>query len=77
MPINGIRHNQESGTTGWYLWTGEYSSEADFFQPLHAKHLDEKCPQVLKYLGLSPGWRFLIANNHEDVWFDECLLIER
>jgi hypothetical protein len=28
----------------------------------------------MKYLALPPGWRFLIATNHEDVWFDAALL---
>jgi hypothetical protein len=26
------------------------------------------------YLALPPGWRFLIAPDYEDVWFDESLL---
>ena len=29
--------------------------------------------QIKKYLGLAPGWRFLIAGDYEDVWFDERL----
>ena len=75
MPINGLRHKPESDTTGWYIWAGEELSESpDFFKPLHVEHLDEWCPQVKKYLGLAPGWRFLIADNYEDVWFDESLL---
>ena len=54
-----------------YIWAGEHmSTEDDFFKPLHVDHLGEWGPQVLKYLGLSPGWRFLIAGEYEDVWFD-------
>lgn len=75
FPINGLRHPPEGDTTGWYIWAGEHLSGAkDFFQPLHVKHLEEWCPQVIRYLGLSPGWRFQIAGNHEDVWFDPSLL---
>ncbi len=74
-PINGLRHPSEGDTTGWYIWAGEeLDSSDDFFQPLHVAHLSEWCPQVQKYLGLSPGWRFLIAGDYEDVWFDEELL---
>lgn len=70
-PINGVRCRPESGTTGWYLWAGEMMSDApDFFVPLHVSHLEEWCPDVLPYLELPPGWRFLIAPDHEDVWFD-------
>lgn len=74
-PINGLRHLQYGDTTGWYIWAGEeLSDEPDFFQPLHVEHLSEWCPQVKKYLGLPPGWRFLIDGDYEDVWYDESLL---
>jgi hypothetical protein len=75
LPINGLRHPPKGDTTGWFIWAGEeLSTSPDFFVPLHIEHLDEWCPQVKKYLGLPPGWRFLIAGEHEDVWFDESLL---
>jgi hypothetical protein len=74
-PIHGLRHPPEGDTTGWYIWAGEELSERpDFFKPLHVAHLDAWCPQIKKYLGLPPGWRFLIAGDYEDVWFDENLL---
>lgn len=74
-PINGLRHSPEGDTTGWYIWAGEeLSADPDFFKPLHVEHLPDWCPQVQKYLGLPPGWRFLIAGDYEDVWYDESLL---
>jgi hypothetical protein len=75
-PINGLRHPIEGETTGWYIWAGEELSEdPDFFVPLHVSHLVELCPEVLKYLGLAPGWRFLIGENgYEDVWEDKSLI---
>ena len=76
-PINGLRHSPKGETTGWYIWAGEqFSSDADFFQPVHHAHLDELLPAIVPYLGLSAGWRFLIAPGQEDVWFDACLLHE-
>ena len=75
IPINGLRHPPEGNMTGWYIWSTETFSEAnDFFNVLCASHLHEVCPEILKYLGLAPGWRFLIAPGYEDVWFDENLL---
>lgn len=75
LPINGLRHPLEGDTSGWYVWAGvELSTNDDFFLPLHISHLNECCPEIVKYLGLPPGWRFLIAPNYEDVWFDESLL---
>ncbi|MBX3288812.1 MAG: hypothetical protein KF855_05640 [Acidobacteria bacterium] len=73
-PINGLRHPSEEGTTGWFIWTGEYSEAADFFQPLCAEHLLQKRPDIIKYLGLGVGFRFLAdKNGYEDVWYDEKL----
>ena len=75
FPINGLRHPPEGDTTGWYIWAGEELSEdPDFFVPLHFEHLAEWCPGVTKFLALPPGWRFLTAPDHEDVWFDVSLL---
>jgi len=74
LPINGLRHNPENGTCGWYIWCGEEMSEnTDFFQPLHVSHISEYLPDVEKFLSLPPGFRFLIAGEHEDVWQDSKL----
>jgi hypothetical protein len=75
-PINGLRHPLEAGqSVGWYIWAGEnFSESADFFKPMHILHLVEFCPLLLPYLGLSPGWRFLLADGYEDVWYDGSLL---
>jgi hypothetical protein len=76
LPINGLRHPQVGDTTGWYIWAGEGEAPADpeFFVPLHVEHLAEWCPAVIPYLGLPPGWRFLLATGYEDVWNDPSLL---
>jgi hypothetical protein len=78
LPLNGLRHPPEADTTGWYLWSGgELSDAPDFFEPLHVKHLTERCPRVVPFLGLPPGWRFLLAEEYEDVWEDISLLDRR
>ncbi len=75
MPINGLRHPPEGDTCGWYLWAGEkMSEEQDYFKPMHVIHLISKCPQVMPYLSLPVGWRFLFAGEYGDAWFDETLL---
>ena len=76
IPINGLRHPIIGDTSGWYIWSGEeYSESGDFFKPLHMGHLVDRCPQILKFLGLPPGYRFLIDNKgYEDVWYDRSLL---
>jgi hypothetical protein len=75
QPINGLRHPAMGNTSGWYLWAGEnLLLEDGFFQPWHVQHLETDCPEVIPYLVLPPGWRFLIADGYEDVWFDAALL---
>ena len=75
LPINGLRISPEADTSGWYIWAGETMSEdPSFFFPLHVEHLKTWCPEILPYLQLPVGWRFLIAPNHEDVWFDESIV---
>ena len=74
FPINGLRHRQGS-TSGWFIWAGEEPGQADdFFKPVHAAHLAERCPAAVRMLGLAEGWRFLLADGYEDVWFDASLL---
>ena len=75
-PLNGLRHPPEGGTCGWYIWGGtDLSTAPDFFQPLHVSHLEECCPDVLSYLALPAGYRFLVDAGHEDVWEDRSLLV--
>ena len=75
LPLNGLRHPLEGQSCGWFLWAGaEFSEATDFFKVWHVHHLVESRPDVAKYLGLAPGWRLLVANDHEDVWFDSKLL---
>jgi hypothetical protein len=75
MPINGLRHKPENGTVGWYIWAGDYTNDPEFFESMHVEHIDELYPQISKYLGLAPGWRFQIdGKGYEDVWKDESLL---
>jgi hypothetical protein len=75
IPINGLRHHPVGDTSGWYIWAGEgLSEDPAFFQAVHIEHLHEIRPEVLKYLAMPPGWRFLVAGDYEDVWYDESLL---
>jgi len=75
-PVNGLRHIPEGDTTGWYIWGGEeFSEDPNFFVPLHVEHLLSWRPEIIKFLGLAPGWRFLIGEGgYEDVWSDSSLV---
>jgi hypothetical protein len=69
-PLHGLRQQPEGGGCGWYIWAGDASADPNFFESVHALYLCDTIPQVLPYLGLGPGWRFLLAPGYEDVWFD-------
>ncbi len=73
-PIHGMRVKEENGTSGWYIWAGEWSDAPDFFAPLHGHHIEEWADIVMPYLGLPEGWRFLITETYEDVWEDLDLI---
>jgi hypothetical protein len=74
LPLNGLRHPPESDTCGWYLWAGEEMSSADdYFEPVHFFHLLDRMPEICRFLGLPAGWRFLVAGEYEDAWFDPHL----
>lgn len=75
LPINGLRHPTTVGTSGWYIWCGDSFSEArDFFETRCTDHFYEERHELVRLLGLAPGWRFLLAGDHLDVWFDAALL---
>jgi hypothetical protein len=57
-----------------YLVWARAHTDADFFVPLHAFHLNNRCWEIVKVFGLRAGWRFLVAPGYEDVWFDAILL---
>ncbi|MCE2571453.1 hypothetical protein K6Y21_08195 [Motilimonas eburnea] len=74
LPINGLRLVAENGTSGWYIWCGEtMGQEADFFKPLHVSHINKYLPEIEPYLALPTGYRFLVADDYEDVWYDALL----
>ncbi len=53
----------------WFIHCGEYSDADDFYQPMHASHLDQLLPQVLPYLALDYGFNFIIDDDgYEDIW---------
>lgn len=75
LPRNGLRHPPTADTNGWYLWGGEFLPAGDdAFSPLHTKHLLDYWPEIVRFLGLPPGYRFLVAGEYVDVWYDATLI---
>jgi hypothetical protein len=73
-PFHALRHPPDN-YSGWFLWAEEYSVADDFFKTIHAWHLLEYRPEIIKYLGLPAGFRVLIDDKgYEDIWYDVSLL---
>lgn len=71
-PIHGVREPESEGSSGWYIWAGDYSEDPSFFSPVHLVHLYDLVPAVIPYLGLEAGFKFVIDGmGYEDVWKDE------
>ena len=71
MPLNGHRHPVKDDFTGWMIWSGEVdlpSQPVDYFERVHVHHLGDYCPAAIRFLGLPPGWSFMVAGDFEDVW---------
>ncbi|KAA0994844.1 hypothetical protein FQ192_12025 [Pseudomonas sp. ANT_J12] len=72
-PIYGTRVKlPEGGTISWFIHCGEHSPASGFYQALHTGHLMEELPEVVKYLFLPEGAKFIIdREGYEDVWMAE------
>ena len=46
-PLNGLRHKVKNGEVCWFIWSGEYSENEDFFKPICAEHLLQKKPKLI------------------------------
>lgn len=60
QPLNARRITPERGICGWYIWGGKggrHARAAGFFETLPVAHLLERCPQIMPFLALGPGWR--------------------
>ncbi|WP_227061408.1 hypothetical protein [Acinetobacter pittii] len=73
IPITGIRNILEEGENiSWFFYCGEFSEDDDFFKPMHISHLENYLPEVIPYLALEEGFRFVIdKQGYEDVWKEE------
>ena len=73
--LNGVRIVPSGDACGWYLWAGDELAEPpEFYIPLRAQNIETWAPRAMAYLGLPPGWRFLLREDRIDVWKDLTLL---
>jgi len=73
-PLVGIRKRPTAGeTVTWYIYGGELQSNDEDFEIMSVKELQEILPEVLPYLALDHGYRFMIdQDDYEDVWKEDA-----
>lgn len=69
-PLVGLRKAPETDENiSWFIYGGELGEGEDFFETMSIKKLQEILPEVLPYLALQQGFRFMIdGDDYEDVW---------
>ena len=69
-PIVGLRKKPETEeNVAWFIYGGELGEGQDFITTMTVRELQDILPDVLPYLALSEGYRFMIdGDDYEDVW---------
>lgn len=62
--IEGIRYDSPQNESGWYLITDDYNEDIKTLKVVHFYHVAFARPDILKYLALPFGYRFLMKNNN-------------
>lgn len=71
--IDAVRYPSPNHMTGWWLTTELYDEDIKSLKTIHYYHLVFKRPDILRFLALPFGFRFL-SGEQTEVWFDENVL---
>ncbi|MGE4512826.1 MAG: hypothetical protein AB7E26_03280 [Chryseobacterium sp.] len=69
--IEGIRHDSPEHMTGWWLITDDYDDNIESLKTVHYYHVAFARPDILKYLAIPFGYRFLMKNDKVLIMKDE------
>lgn len=69
--IEGIRYDSPQNESGWYLITDDYNDDINSLKVVHFYHVAFARPDILKFLALPFGHRFLMKNNNIVISQDE------
>jgi hypothetical protein len=62
--IEGIRYDSPQDESGWYLITDDYDNDIKSLKMVHFYHVAFARPDILKYLAIPFGHRFLMDNGN-------------
>jgi hypothetical protein len=60
--------------SGWWLTTDLFDDDTNSLMNVHFFHVAFKRPEILRFLALPFGYRFLFSKNIENIWYDEKVL---
>ncbi|WBV60638.1 hypothetical protein PFY12_00630 [Chryseobacterium camelliae] len=69
--IEGIRYESPDHMSGWWLITDDYNDDIKSLMTVHYSHVAFARPDILKYLALPFGYRFLMENGNFGIAKDE------
>ncbi|WP_455580129.1 immunity protein Imm33 domain-containing protein [Chryseobacterium cucumeris] len=69
--IEGIRYDSRQGESGWYLITDDYNDDIKSLKMVHFYHVAFARPDILQYLAIPFGYRFIIKNGNVEICRDE------
>lgn len=68
--IEGIRYDAPQNESGWYLITDDYNDDIKSLKVVHFYHVAFARPDILKYLALPFGYRFLMEGDKIEITKD-------
>lgn len=77
-PVYGVRSlpRPDRGDCGWTFWTGDSdmsrAAKKSKFEIIEVQAIGDRCPAVVPYLALPPGWAFVLGpDGSADVYENE------
>lgn len=69
--IEGIRYESPQDETGWYLITDDYNDDIKSLKMVHFYHVAFARPDIMKYLAIPFGYRFMMKEGGIEISKDE------
>lgn len=67
VAVEGTRYEMSGAMAGWFLIDEHFVGSVHDLQIEHARHVAEARPDLVRYFGLPPGWRFFRTATGESV----------
>lgn len=73
-PVEAVKYEAPEHMSGWYITTDLYNDDINTLQQIQLPDLKLKRPELVKFLALDNGFRFVVDKENIEVWFDEEVL---